>query len=84
MTTTEADSLPDLPPQVSRILGEFVDRAQTAFAGALRSIVLYGSAAEGRLRSTSDVNVLLIVARFDYLPPKRCASRYASHRQRSA
>lgn len=66
MTTTEADSLPDLPPQVSRILGEFVDQSQTAFAGALRSIVLYGSAAEGRLRSTSDVNVLLIVARFDY------------------
>jgi len=31
----------------------------------LRSIVLYGSAAEGRLRATSDVNLLFVLRRFD-------------------
>jgi predicted nucleotidyltransferase len=31
----------------------------------LRSIVLYGSAAEGRLRKTSDVNVIVVLERFD-------------------
>jgi predicted nucleotidyltransferase len=66
MATAEAESLSDLPSQVSRILGEFVDRSKNVFADDLRSIVLYGSAAEGRLRPTSDVNLLLIIARFDY------------------
>ena len=68
MATAESDSLPALPEQVSRILRDFIDAAKAAFAGDLQSIVLYGSAAEGRLRPTSDVNVLLVVRRFDYAP----------------
>lgn len=66
MATAGPDSLPDLPQQVSRVLRAFVEDAKQAFAGDLQSIVLYGSAAEGRLRPTSDVNLLLLVARFDY------------------
>jgi hypothetical protein len=44
---------------------EFVDAAVAALGPDLRSIVLFGSAAEGRLRATSDVNVMLVLRRFD-------------------
>ena len=35
------------------LLDEFVVAAQSAFGAALRSVVVYGSAAEGRMRATS-------------------------------
>jgi len=54
-------SLPPLPEHVSRALGLFVDAARAAFGENLRSLVLFGSAAEGKLRATSDVNVLLVL-----------------------
>ena len=54
-------SLPPLPEQVSRALGFFVDAARAAFGENLRSLILFGSAAEGKLRATSDVNVLLVL-----------------------
>jgi predicted nucleotidyltransferase len=66
MAGTEPNPLPDLPSQVSRVLTDFVTAAQTSFATDLRSIVLFGSAAEGRLRATSDVNLLLLLAAFDH------------------
>lgn len=66
MATTDPDSLRDLPPQVIRVLTEFVDASKSVFAGELTSVILYGSAAEGRLRPTSDVNVVLLLAQFDY------------------
>lgn len=47
------------------MLTEFVAAARGAFGEDLRSVVLYGSAAEGRLRVTSDVNLLLVLAAFD-------------------
>jgi predicted nucleotidyltransferase len=62
---TESSPLPELPSQVSRVLSEFIAVAQAAFATDLRSIVLFGSAAEGRLRATSDVNLLLVLGNFD-------------------
>ena len=62
---TESSPLPELPSQVSRVLSEFIAVAQAAFATDLRSIVLFGSAAEGRLRATSDVNLLLVLSNFD-------------------
>lgn len=46
-------------------LNTFVDAAKRAFGDDLRAVVLYGSAAEGRLRPTSDVNVVVVLARFD-------------------
>src|SRR5687767_6666867 len=46
-------------------LSDFVRAAQAALGDDLLSIVLFGSAAEGRLRPTSDVNVLLLLKRFD-------------------
>ena len=54
-----------LPENVERVLEGFVQSAQTAFGTDLISVVLYGSAAEGRMRSTSDVNVIVVLSRFD-------------------
>ena len=38
--------------------------ARQACGDALRSVVLYGSGAEGRLRATSDVNLILVLTDF--------------------
>src|SRR5205814_1302423 len=57
--------LEDLPGNVSRALEAFVEAAKSAFGPDLGAVVLYGSAAEGRLRSTSDVNVICALERFD-------------------
>ena len=54
-------SLPPLPEPVSQALGLFVDAARAAFGENLRSLILFGSAAEGKLRATSDVNVLIVL-----------------------
>lgn len=47
------------------VLAELVTDARTAFNSDLLSVVLFGSAAEGRWRPSSDVNVLFLVAQFD-------------------
>lgn len=52
------DLAKDLPPTVATLLQEFV--ATLAAGMDLESVILFGSAAEGRLRSTSDVNLLVI------------------------
>jgi predicted nucleotidyltransferase len=54
-----------LPDAVDRVLTDFVDTARTTLGPDLRAIVLYGSAAEGRLRATSDVNLIVVLAAFD-------------------
>ena len=54
-----------LPTTVQEVLGTFVESARSAFGGDLLSVVLFGSAAEGRLRPLSDVNVLVVLAAFD-------------------
>jgi predicted nucleotidyltransferase len=53
-----------LPPTIARALDEFVAQAREAFGDDLVSLVLYGSAAEGRLRATSDVNLIAILSAF--------------------
>jgi predicted nucleotidyltransferase len=54
-----------LPEAVRSALTEFTAAARQAFADDLCSVVLFGSAAEGRLRSTSDVNVVVVLRRAD-------------------
>ena len=54
-----------LPEAVRTTLSEFTAAAQQAFAEDLLSVVLFGSAAEGRLRATSDVNVVLALRHVD-------------------
>jgi len=55
----------DLPDAVRRILDGFVQAARTELGSALHSIVLFGSAAENRIRPTSDVNVAVVLSAFD-------------------
>ena len=55
----------ELPPQVEQSINAFVASAKTAFGTDLVSIVMYGSAAEGRMRATSDVNMLLVLKAFE-------------------
>jgi len=59
------DQTAALPTEIEGGLREFLDAARQAFGDELVSAVLFGSAAEGRLRSTSDVNLLLVLKRFD-------------------
>jgi predicted nucleotidyltransferase len=53
-----------LPANVDRALGTFVEAARSAFGEHLISILLFGSAAEGRIRATSDVNVIVVLSEF--------------------
>jgi predicted nucleotidyltransferase len=55
----------DLPADVADALEEFKATSVDAFGAALKSILLFGSAAEGRLRATSDVNVLMVFTQID-------------------
>ena len=52
-----------LPETVRTALSEFTAAAQQVFAGDLLSVVLFGLAAEGRLRPTSDVNAVVVLLR---------------------
>ena len=54
-----------LPEAVRTTLDEFTATARQVFAEDLLSVVLFGSAAEGRLRPTSDVNVVLVLRHMD-------------------
>jgi predicted nucleotidyltransferase len=56
---------PELAPQVSRVLDDFLKAAQSTFKTHLLSVVMYGSAAEGRLRPTSDLNLIVVLSAFD-------------------
>lgn len=54
-----------LPEDVRRVVDSLVSSARDAFDEKLRSVILYGSGAEGRLRATSDVNLLFVLTQFD-------------------
>jgi predicted nucleotidyltransferase len=54
-----------LPTNVSTTLSTFIAAAKKAFGDQLVSVVLYGSGAEGKLRSTSDVNLIVLLRTFD-------------------
>ncbi len=64
MATSDA-ALRDLPDVVARVLDDFVAATREAFGDDLVAIVLFGSAAEGALRATSDVNVIVILRAFE-------------------
>lgn len=54
-----------LPAEVERAIEDFCDGAREALGGDLLALVLFGSAAEGRLRATSDINVMVVLRNFD-------------------
>jgi predicted nucleotidyltransferase len=55
----------DLPVDVVDALDEFASVSIDTFGDTLKSILLFGSAAEGRMRATSDVNVLMVFSSID-------------------
>src|SRR5258707_14009186 len=57
-------ALLELPKNVSRVLDEFVRAVRIAFGPDLESVVLFGSAAEGKMEATSDVNLILLLNNF--------------------
>lgn len=65
MTTPWEAALCDLAPPVPRVLGDFLANASESLGDTLVSAVMFGSAAEGRLRATSDVNLLLVLTAFE-------------------
>ena len=76
------DLMEDLPPSVAVILEEFVATLLQSTGPRLDAVILFGSAAEGRLRSTSDVNLLVIAAGLTL--PELDSVRLALHAGRSA
>ena len=62
---TVIDAIGDLPEPVARVLREVTGSAQTALGATLHSVVLFGSGAENRLRTTSDVNLLIVLSAFE-------------------
>lgn len=50
---------------LNSILEDFVQEARQAFANDLQAVILFGSAAEGRLRQASDVNLIVYLDKLD-------------------
>ena len=65
MPSRSSPTVDDLPATVARVLDEFVQAARAELGTVLHSIVLFGSAAENRIRPTSDVNVAIVLSAFD-------------------
>lgn len=63
--TATSDPQALLPRDVEQELARLVEAARAALGETLASVVLFGSAAEGRLRVTSDVNLIFVLERFD-------------------
>ena len=66
----------EVPDNVRQTVDGVVAAAKAAFGDALRSVVLYGSAAEGRLRASSDVNLLFELSEFDAQAANRFRDTY--------
>lgn len=64
MTTPHVPS-EGLPPQAEEVLKLLIASAETCFGADLVSIILFGSGAEGKLRPTSDLNLLVVLEKFD-------------------
>jgi len=62
----------DLPVDIAATLDEFRARSVEIFGDSLKSLLLFGSAAEGRLRAISDVNVVMVFSRLDLDRVKAC------------
>ena len=56
--------LEGVPANVATVLSTFISAINVAYSTDLVSVVLYGSAAEDKLTSTSDVNLLVVLRSF--------------------
>jgi len=66
---------PNLPAEVRTWLSEAANALVGAYADDLEALILFGSAAEGRMRASSDVNLLIVLKRFDALQSDRVSAR---------
>jgi predicted nucleotidyltransferase len=64
MESAPRTTVSEMPPAVERVLADLVQAAKDSFEDDLSSMVLFGSGAEGRLRATSDLNLLIVLKRF--------------------
>jgi hypothetical protein len=55
----------NLPDEVKHWLSSVSDALIRSFADDLEALVLFGSAAEGQMRASSDVNLLVVLRRFE-------------------
>lgn len=78
MTPNPGPKPPALEPGIEAALDLFVSAARTAFGSDLTSVVLFGSAAEGRLRATSDVNVIVVLSAFDAAKASKLREPFAA------
>jgi predicted nucleotidyltransferase len=60
-----SSGLEGLPEAAARGAHDFLEVAREALGDSLESAVLFGSAAEGRLRPTSDLNLILVLRGFE-------------------
>jgi len=66
VTTTSKPLVdPQLSTEVKNVLSDFLEAARNSFGDHLRSVTLFGSAAEGKLRPTSDVNLVVVLSAFE-------------------
>jgi predicted nucleotidyltransferase len=65
MSSSPEHATGELPSTTKVLLEQLVRSARDCFSDDLKSMVLFGSGAEGRLRLTSDLNLLIILKRFD-------------------
>jgi predicted nucleotidyltransferase len=54
-----------LSPAIEQLLADLIEAAKNCFQAELKSVVLFGSGAEGRLRVTSDLNLLFLLHKFE-------------------
>lgn len=62
-----------LAQNIEELLQSLINAAKQAFGDDLKSFILFGSGAEGRLRPVSDLNLLLVLKKFE--PAKADAFR---------
>jgi predicted nucleotidyltransferase len=65
MSSSTPLPLPQFHAPIAEILNLFLESTKDAFGLDLISVVLFGSAAEGKLRATSDLNLVLVLASFN-------------------
>lgn len=65
MTTSKPLADPQFSAEVRTVLSDFLEAARNSFGDQLRSVILFGSAAEGKLRPTSDVNLVVVLTAFE-------------------
>jgi len=65
MTISRPLEAPQLPAPVSQVVADFLRAAKESLGSDLLSVVLYGSGAEGKLRVTSDLNLVLVLSSFE-------------------